>query len=269
MPMEQKQGTEPAASMNLKDNLALDDRPREKALAQGFSALSPAELLAAIIGSGSQGENVVALCQRILNDHDGKLYNIARRSVSDLMREYRGVGEVKAIEILAAIELARRYQREPYEENPTIKCSSDAYNVLKPLLCDLDHEELWILTLNRATRVTDRIRVSMGGTGATLGDVKIILRRALERLADGIILAHNHPSDHAHPSDDDDKLTLRIIKGCLAVGIKLVDHLIVCRGGNYYSYNDHGRLDDHVLMESITASKAKSQHFMSAKRAAE
>ena len=228
-------------------NLALDDRPREKALKLGFDKLTPAELLAAIIGSGSQGENVVALCQRILNDHDGKIYNIARRSVHDLMKDYRGVGEVKAIEILAAIELARRYQSEPFEENPAIQCSRDAYNVLRRHLCDLDHEELWILTLNRALRVTDRIRVSMGGTGTTLGDVKIILRRALERLAEGIILAHNHPSDRAIPSPDDDALTLKVLEGCQAVGISLMDHIIVCRGGNFYSYNDQGRLNGEKL----------------------
>ena len=255
--MEQEKGTPPVASMNLKENLALDDRPREKALKQGFDKLSPAELLAAIIGSGSQGENVVALCQRILNDHDGKIYNIARRSVHDLMKDYRGVGEVKAIEILAAIELARRYQSEPFEENPSIRSSRDAYNVLRRHLCDLDHEELWILTLNRAMRVTDRIRVSMGGTAATLGDVKIILRRALERLAEGIILAHNHPSDRAIPSPDDDALTLKVLEGCQAVGISLMDHIIICRGGNFYSYNDNGRLSGKELEASSLRPIAK------------
>ncbi len=258
--MEHEQNTTPVASMNLKDNLALDDRPREKALKLGFDKLTPAELLAAIIGSGSRGENVVTLCQRILNDHDGKIYNIARRSVTDLMNRYRGVGEVKAIEILAAIELARRYQSEPFEEMPSITTSRDAYNVLRRYLCDLDHEELWILTVNRAMRVTDRIRVSSGGTGSTLGDVKIILRRALERLAEGIFLAHNHPSDRAMPSADDDALTRRVLEGCRAVGINLVDHIIVCRGGKYYSYADLGRLDSHALTHA-TAADRNSQPF--------
>lgn len=233
--------------MNLKENLALDDRPREKALSRGFGSLSPAELLAAIIGSGSRGENVVTLCQRILNDHDGKIYNIARRSVNDLMRDYRGIGEVKAIEILAAIELARRYQREPYEENPSIRSSADAYNVLRSHLCDLDHEELWMLILNRAMKVTDRIRISSGGTTATVGDIKIILRRALERQANGIILSHNHPSDNNRPSDADDQLTLKVLNGCEAVGISLVDHIIMCRGGKFYSYLDNNRLSSREL----------------------
>ena len=228
--------------MNLKEHLALDDRPREKALAQGFNALSPAELLATIIGSGSRGENVVGLCQRLLNDHDGKLYNIARRSVSDLVKSYRGIGEVKAIEILAAIELARRYQSEEYQELPVVQNSHDAYRVLRPHLCDLSHEEIWILTLNRAKRVTGTFKISAGGTAKTVGDVKIILRTAIERLADAIILAHTHPSDNPQPSQNDDQLTMKVQKACQAVDISFLDHLVLCRGGIYYSYNDHGKL---------------------------
>lgn len=231
----------PVLSRAIKENWAEDDRPREKAMRYGFTGLSVAELLAIIVGSGSRGENVVDLCQRILRDHDNKLYVLARRTWRDLMR-YHGVGEVKAVEIAAALELARRYQTEKFDLNTQILCSQDAYECLQPLMRDLYHEEIWILTVNRQKRVTHRLRVSSGGTAATVGDVKVILKLALENLAEGIILSHNHPSDSTNPSRQDDNLTRRVKQGCDAIGIELVDHIIVCRGGLYYSYNDHGRL---------------------------
>lgn len=226
---------------SLKQNIAIEDRPREKALAHGFRTLTPAELIATLIGSGSRGENVVQLCQRILNDHDNKLYKIARRTVPELVKMYRGIGEVKAIQILAAIEFARKYQGEAFEDDVKISESTIAYEIMRPLLADLRHEELWIVTLNRASRVTDKLMISSGGTANTVADVKIILRAALERLAEGIILYHNHPSSQLTPSIDDDHLTSRVKAGCQAVGIRLVDHIIVARSG-YYSYLDHGKL---------------------------
>lgn len=228
--------------MSLKQSIALQDRPREKALARGMRELTPAELIAALIGSGSRGENVVQLCQRILNEHDNKLYKIARRTVPELVKMYRGIGEVKAIQILAAIEFARKYQGEQFEEDTRINNSADAYNCLRPLIADLQHEEIWLLILNRAKRVTDKVKISSGGTAASIGDVKIILREAIERLADSVILAHNHPSDTLRPSTADNDLTEKVKRGCEAIGIPLIDHVIVCRGGRYYSYLDNGGL---------------------------
>lgn len=228
--------------MSLKDKIAVDDRPREKALAHGFANHSPAELLAVIIGSASAKEDVVKLCQRILNDHDNKLYNIARRSVVDLSRQYHGVGEVKALQILAAIELAKRYQSEQFDNGTTLHDIEDAYRIFRPLISDLPHEEIWIVTLSRQNRITGKFRVSQGGTAAAATDVKIILRIAIEQMAESIILAHNHPSDTPRPSGPDDNLTAAVYDGCKAIGINLLDHIIVCRGGRYYSYLDQGRL---------------------------
>lgn len=224
----------------LKHYLAEEERPREKAKKHGFSALSTAELLAILVGSGSAGESVVELCRRMLLQFDNKLYLFARQSIKDLMK-FRGIGEVKAIELLAAMELARRYQSEEFLEMPQVTNSDDAYRCLRPLMQDLDHEEIWILILNRAKRVTDRRRISVGGTSAAVGDVKIILREALEHRADSIILAHNHPSNNLTPSAADNNLTDQVKKGCQAVGVDLVDHIIVSRSG-YYSYNDQSRL---------------------------
>lgn len=227
-------------SRNLKIFLSEEDRPREKAKNKGFGALSTAELMAILIGSGSTGESVVELCQRILRDHDDKLYKIARLSIKDLMR-YKGIGEVKAIEVLAALEMSRRYQLEEFEEDFQVKCSEDVYRYMRQVISHLSHEELWILILNRANRVTERIRVSQGGTSKTVGDIKMILRTALEHRAEGIIMCHNHPSDSLNPSVDDDNLTKLVRNGCNAIGISFLDHIVVSRSG-YYSYADHGKV---------------------------
>lgn len=228
-------------SKPLKEQIAEEDRPREKAKRLGMGALSMAELMAIIIGSGARGENVVGLCQRMLNDHENKLYQIARKGLKELMK-YRGIGEVKALEMLAALEIARRYQLEKFDHNFQVKCSRDAYDYLNPGMRDLNHEEIWVVMLNRAKKIIGKFKASSGGTAATVGDVKIILKTAIESLADSIILAHNHPSDNPSPSFQDNSLTEKLSQACRTVDIPLVDHLIVCRGGVYYSYADHGKL---------------------------
>ena len=207
----------------------------------GFSTLSAAELFAIILGSGSQGESVVELCQRILNDHDNKIYKIARRKYDDLARIYRGVGDVKAVEILAAIEIARRFQGEEFDEDFQITDANAAYRYLSTFMLDKEHEEMWVILLDRAKHVKGRELVSIGGTAATIGDEKIILRHAISHLASSVILAHNHPSNNPRPSIQDDKLTQRVKRACDAVGIPLDDHIIVCRG-NFYSYQAQGKL---------------------------
>ena len=228
-------------SRALKFNTSLDDRPREKAMKYGFSDLSPAELFAIIIGSGCQGENVVDLCQRLLNDHDNKIYKIARLDYNDLARMYRGVGEVKALQILAAIEIARRFQGEKFDDGFQITDANAAYRYLRTFMLDKNHEEMWMLILDRAKHVKAKVKVSSGGTAATIGDEKIILRQAIVGLASSIILAHNHPSNNPRPSIQDDTLTQRVKKACDAVGIPLDDHIIVCRG-DFYSYQAQGKL---------------------------
>ena len=225
----------------LKVHMAPDDRPREKAKRSGFAALSIAELFAIIVGSGSPGERVVDLCQRILNDNGGKLYNIARRGYKELMRNYKGIGEVKALELEAALELARRYQIEKVEQRPQITSSDDAYRYLRMRMKDNTNEQLWVVFLNRSKHVLGLKCMSQGGTSATVGDVKMILKPAIEELADTIIIAHNHPSDNPTPSPQDDALTRKVAAGCQAVGIPLVDHIIVCQD-RYYSYCDKNRL---------------------------
>ena len=171
---------------------------------------------------------------------DNRLYNLVRLSMAEI-RKFPGIGEVKAIQICSALELARRYQKEPYADGFQICCSDDAYRYLRADMDCLDHEEMWMVLLNRAKRVKGRVRISSGGGSATVADVKQILRHALERQADGIVLAHNHPSNNPTPSRADDELTKRIAAGCRAIDIELVDHIIVCRQ-THYSYVDHCKL---------------------------
>jgi len=233
--MEEKDNNKLVGSRNIKDTVPEEDRPREKAKKHGFGALSTAELLAILLRVGTPGESVVDLCQRILRDNDDKLYLIARKGINNLVKNYHGIGEVKAIEILAALELARRYQQEEFQER--FKITSR-----KSRMSDLDHEEIMVVLLNHAKQVEECVRISSGGTAMTVADIKMILRPAIERLASGIILAHNHPSDNPTPSVQDDRLTERVHQACKVMDIQLVDHIIVCRGNRYYSYNDHGRL---------------------------
>ncbi len=228
-------------SLAMRD-LDLDSRPREKATTLGFQALSPAELLASIIGSGTPGENVSVLCQRILSDHDNKLYNLARCSINDLCNNYKGIGKVKAIKFLATLELARRYQQESLGDRFKIRNAEDAYRYIKPKIADLPNEVIDVILLNRRKEVIHWKRVSSGGVSFSLADVKMVLKPAIEYLADGMILTHNHPSDNPNPSTADDNLTAKVKAACTALDIQLVDHIIVCRGGKYYSYVDEGRL---------------------------
>ncbi|MGM9803144.1 MAG: DNA repair protein RadC [Muribaculaceae bacterium] len=216
------------------------DRPREKALLKGIGALTDAELLATLIGSGQRGESVVDLCQRILRDNGGKLYNLSRMSINDLMR-YNGIGEVKAINITAALELGRRLDNEEFMQLPSITNSEMALKYLRRLLGHLHHERLLILILDRAKHVVKECVISDGGLAATVGDVKLIMRHAIENFADSIIMAHNHPSNNPRPSRQDDELTRKVSEAGKLMDIPLVDHIIVTQG-ECYSYMDNGRL---------------------------
>lgn len=223
-------------------NLAEEDRPREKAERLGFRALTTAELLAILVGSGSRGESVIDLCQRILNANGNKLYNLGRKNIKDLTSSFHGIGKAKAETILAALEIARRYREEDnYEELPQVTDSKKVYDYIKDDLRDLPNEEFWIITLNRAKRITGRFKISSGGTSGTVVDVKMVLKTAIQQLADCIIAVHNHPSGNLRPSQQDNALTESIRSGGNAIGIPLLDHIIIAQGG-YYSYLDNGEL---------------------------
>ncbi|MBI1224437.1 MAG: DNA repair protein RadC [Bacteroidetes bacterium] len=219
---------------------AEDDRPREKLLANGRQTLSDSELIAILIGSGSRNESALALSQRILDSVGKNLNDLGKRSVAELMK-FKGIGEAKAITIAAALELGRRRQTADLPERPEIRGSRDAYHILGPLLLDLPHEESWVLFLSKKNKVVGKEKLSIGGTDATIMDAKIVFRKALEGNAAAIIVAHNHPSGALRPSQADIDLTKKIKLIGEAIGLPLVDHLIIADGG-YFSFLDEGMI---------------------------
>ena len=222
-------------------DLTKEDRPREKALAKGLDALTTTELIAILLGSGTQGESVVDLAQRLLKESDNKLSELSKRSVRNLVKSFKGIGEAKAITLLSTIELGKRYAQENIEETPTLNTPDKVFATMRYHFADLQHEEFWAIYLNNAKRMISKIRISQGGVSATIVDPKLILRYAIENLATAIILVHNHPSGNLMPSREDDNQTERIAKAAKLFDIQLVDHLIVA-AGNFYSYANEGRL---------------------------
>lgn len=216
------------------------DQPREKLEAKGARTLSNAELLAILIGSGSKEESAVELCRKITQSVNNNLNQLAKLSISDLTK-FKGIGAAKAINIIAAMELGRRRKLEEPEEKPKITCSKDAFNVIEPYLLDLQHEEFWILLLDRSNKVIETIFISKGGLTATVVDVKIILKKALEKLASGIILCHNHPSENTVASQEDILITKKISEAAKILDVKVLDHIIIC-GNNYISLADEGKM---------------------------
>ncbi|MCB0547425.1 MAG: DNA repair protein RadC [Phaeodactylibacter sp.] len=220
---------------------AEEDRPREKMLIKGKGSLSDAELLAILLGSGSREESAVGLAQNILHSVDHNLNELGKCSIAEL-KKFKGVGEAKAITIVAAMEVARRRQLSRIHDKPQVTCSRDAFNALAPLLLDLPHEEFWILLLNRANRVLGREQVSQGGVAGTVVDAKIVFRTAIEGGATSLILCHNHPSGNLNPSQADIDLTRKLKKAGEIVDVLVVDHLIIGEGGGYYSFADEGMI---------------------------
>ena len=231
----------PFTSVRIQD-LGNDEKPREKALSQGIRALTDSELLAIIFGGGLPGMSVVDMARNILHDCDNRIDNLARLSMNELMSKYKGVGQAKAASLAAAFELGRR-NREQAVGNvmPAIRSSADVVSLMSPLLEQLDYEEFWVLMLTRSNKVKYKRCVSQGGTAATVVDVKLLLKRAIDCLAESIVLVHNHPSGNRNPSVEDDNLTRKIKDGAAYLGIKVLDHVIIARGESY-SYNDEGRL---------------------------
>ncbi|MBO7046268.1 MAG: DNA repair protein RadC [Prevotella sp.] len=218
---------------------AEEDRPREKMMALGAEALSNAELLAILIGSGSTKESAIDLMKRVLNDSHNSLNTLGKKTIHDLCT-YNGIGEAKAITILAACELGKRRQQETPEERPKLETATRIYNEMHPQMQDLDVEEFWVLLLNQNYRLIKKVRVSHGGITETAVDIRIIIREAV--LANATILAvcHNHPSGNLTPSKADDELTRDIKRACDVMRIFFMDHVIIT-DGQYYSYHELGR----------------------------
>lgn len=217
---------------------AVQERPREKVLAKGVQNLTDAELLAILMGSGTRNTSAVDLARKILGGVNNNLPELGRKSVSDLQK-IKGVGPAKAISILAALELGRRRSGSQYVEKVSIKSSETVFRIFHPVLGDLDHEEFWLLMLNRANRVISRFKVSQGGLSGTVIDTRIILKKALENLASSIIVCHNHPSGNKQASDADVKITEKLKKAAEFLEIKLLDHIIIA-DKSYFSFADEG-----------------------------
>ena len=219
---------------------AEEERPREKMAAQGADALTNAELLAILIGSGSPSESAVELMKRLLADCNNNLNTLGKRSIRDLCT-YNGIGEAKAITILAACELGKRRQAESPEERPDLGTATRIYNHMRPVMQDLDVEEFWALLLNQHYRLIKKVRISHGGITETAVDIRVIIREAV--LANCTILAvcHNHPSGNLSPSKSDEILTRSLNRACEVMNIKFLDHVIVTDGA-YFSYHESGRM---------------------------
>ena len=218
---------------------AEEDRPREKMMQHGAAALSNAELLAILIGSGNTEDSAVELMRKVLSDYRNSLSELGKTTIDELCR-YKGIGPAKAITILAASEIGRRRLEEEPLERKQIRCSKDIYEVFYPLMCDLPVEECWVLLLNQSSKIIDRICISRGGLASTQVDVRI-LREALLKRAVSMVLCHNHPSGNTSPSRDDDRLTEALRRAAEVMNIRLLDHLVITDGG-YYSYCDEGRI---------------------------
>jgi DNA repair protein RadC len=214
------------------------DRPREKLLQKGAEALSDSELIAILLSSGSHKLSAVELAREILSHYQNKLTRLSR-CTADELKQFSGVGDAKAVTLLAALELGRRRKAEVTEQIPIISSSKVAFQLLSPLMEDRSNEEFWILFLDRANHVVDKMRLSQGGTSATVMDVKIIIKMALDKLAHGIILSHNHPSGNKKPSDADISITRKISKAAAFFDISLLDHIIVVNN-DYFSFADEG-----------------------------
>ena len=219
---------------------ASDDRPREKLLKKGVQSLSDTELLAIIIGSGTREISAVELARQILSQADNNLTLLGKKSVADLMR-LKGIGEAKAVGLVAAFELGRRRNQSEWVEKDQLNSSREVFNYIQPLISDLDHEEFWVVYLNRANRIIDAQNLSKGGIAGTVIDIRLILRKALEVLASGIIICHNHPSGNTRPSENDKQITRKLRTASDQMDIKLLDHIIVA-DNLYFSFADEGLL---------------------------
>ena len=225
--------------LNLKQ-WAIEDRPREKMKQKGASALTNAELLAILIHTGNTEDSVVALTQKVMASCRNSLSELGKLSVGELC-SFKGIGEAKAITILAACELGKRRKEEEPLQRTQIRTSRSVYDYFYPMMIDLQVEECHVLFLNQSAKVIDSMRVSQGGLAGATVDIRCILREALMRRATSVVLCHNHPSGTCIPSRQDDELTRSLAEACRKVDMPLLDHVIFTESG-YYSYADKGRL---------------------------
>ncbi|GGD67526.1 DNA repair protein RadC [Emticicia aquatilis] len=217
---------------------AEEDRPREKLLLKGKAALSDAELIAILIGSGTRELSAVDLSKLILQSVNNNLNELAKLSINDLMK-FKGIGDAKAISIAAALELGRRRKESDVIKKAKVSSSADAYEAIRPYLMDLQHEQFWALLLNRANEVIRPQQISIGGVSGTVADPKMIFKAAIEHLASAIILVHNHPSGNLTPSQADKDLTKKVKEAGRTLDIPVLDHLIFSDNG-YFSFADEG-----------------------------
>ncbi|HEY9046218.1 MAG TPA: DNA repair protein RadC [Ohtaekwangia sp.] len=217
-----------------------EDRPREKLVLKGRSSLSDAELIAILLGTGTATLSAVDLAKKILAQADNNLHKLANLTIKDLVK-IKGIGEAKAISIVAALELGRRRKNADADVKPKIGSSRDAFDLVKSELLDIQHEEFWVILMNRANRVLRKQKISLGGVSGTVADPKIIFKLALDELATGIILAHNHPSGNLEASFADIQLTTKLKEGARLLDIQILDHLIIA-GQRYFSFADEGMI---------------------------
>ncbi|WP_163325021.1 RadC family protein [Draconibacterium mangrovi] len=227
--------------LNIKD-WAVEDRPREKLLNKGPRSLTDAELVAILIGSGNIEETAVELSRRILASADNNLNELGRKGI-DFLTRFQGIGEAKAVTIAAALELGKRRKEADVFNKKQISGSKDAAEYFQPMLGDLNHEEFWILLLNRGNRIIDSFMVSQGGISGTVIDVRLILKNALDKMASAIILCHNHPSGTMQASNADLNITRKIKSAAEIMDITVLDHIIIGQS-NYLSLADEGMLNE-------------------------
>jgi len=226
---------EKTTSFSIK-NWSQDDQPREKLLNKGKAALSDAELVAILIGSGNREESAVDLSKRILAGVENNLSELGKLSIKQLMN-FKGIGEAKAITIMAALELGRRRRSEEALDKKKIISSVSAFELMQPIIGDLQHEEFWIIYVNNSNKVIQKNQLSKGGITGTLVDVRLVLKNALEVGATGLILAHNHPSGTLKPSEADKQITQKLKAAAQSLDIKVLDHLIITEKA-YFSFAD-------------------------------
>lgn len=221
---------------------AKDERPREKLLQQGVSALSLNELIAILLRSGNAGESALELARRIMADNNNDLNLLARKDTKELTNRYKGIGLAKAAAIVAAMEIGRRRKPDARMPHTRINCSRDAYLYISPFIQDLEHEEFWVIYLSHSNFIKGCRRLSSGGMSSTIIDVRLLFSSVLDMKATSILIAHNHPSGSLSPSADDEMITRKIYEGGELLDIKLLDHIII-GGHSYYSFMDEGRMN--------------------------
>lgn len=232
--------TEKPDYLSIKD-WAEEDRPREKLKLKGKSSLSDAELIAILLRTGIVGSSALDIAKQIINKVNGDLNELAKLNVADLKKMQKGLGDTKAITLIAALELGRRTREAVVKQKPRIQSSRDIFDYIYPYIADLKHEEFFIIYLNKANKIIAHKQISIGGVDGTVADIRLILKNALELLATGIVAVHNHPSGNLQPSEADKKLTQRLQSASSTMDIRMLDHLIIAEK-HYFSFADEGIL---------------------------